>query len=748
ASTVAATAGSGSPAPINRGGGIGGAGVASAAAAGGGGAERGGAGGVGSSSSILSLWRPDASSSWDDDPLLRMYVVHGGVDAQYVTYEHIEVYLHPLQVRLTYALAHVLTDYFELRDEEREEGGGKDEEGVKGAGRREKSKGSGIVKAAESGATAVGGAAAGGSGSMFTSPGKTGRSGGGGWFSRRSATTLPDNTGAAAGAAAQPIQSAVLGSGDIVPPATTGSAAAGTMHGGTSDPGQRMVMLTLADPTQKLHASPSSDQLAAATGAAGVAASPQHIQIQSQSTHANPYSAAGAIPPFTRVAAAAREQGRHSRGSSTVTDEHATAAVMPSGVATAAPSAAEGAAVAEAFPAATVMAVRYGPTFRRRSDGRVAMLVDVAGTLVPTVPRVTAAAGQQPSGATGRGGRLAGSGGEGASDTAATWQGTGGRGRGRAPRQLRFRHVRFNRMAARLTYTGPRLSIGGGAGWGLVIDARVYRNIVGGWKDILAKYKWDVIRSVIKSLAGIQAGKLKELQGVGGGSGAAAANLLLSGGGSEMGLGPGGLLAAGLSLEDLDPDITYTADGNALSVVAASAGAAGGGGTDGGNAPGAGGFGGGGQRAAALLGGVKKRAAAFMSVGGAAGARLRQVASGGRPGGRTTVGGGSNTQSACARGSLERVLVVSPEEAGMESEDPQGPERLEAADAVRKMVRQDTAQEYERIKRATVAAQARATRLAALLGDVPVALANTTGAGGSVGGVVGGPGGRGRAYRF
>ncbi|GIL76543.1 hypothetical protein Vretifemale_6035 [Volvox reticuliferus] len=32
-----------------------------------------------------------------------------GIDAQYVTYEHIEVYLHPLQVRLTYALGYVLT---------------------------------------------------------------------------------------------------------------------------------------------------------------------------------------------------------------------------------------------------------------------------------------------------------------------------------------------------------------------------------------------------------------------------------------------------------------------------------------------------------------------------------------------------------------------------------------------------------------------------------------------------------------
>lgn len=50
-----------------------------------------GGGGAGISSTILCLWRPDAGRSWDDEPLLRMYVVHGGVDAQFVTYEHIEV---------------------------------------------------------------------------------------------------------------------------------------------------------------------------------------------------------------------------------------------------------------------------------------------------------------------------------------------------------------------------------------------------------------------------------------------------------------------------------------------------------------------------------------------------------------------------------------------------------------------------------------------------------------------------------
>ncbi len=58
--------------------------------------EGGGAGAAGGSGivrrePIVGLWRPDDSSSWEEEPLLLMRVVHGGVDAQWVTYEHIEV---------------------------------------------------------------------------------------------------------------------------------------------------------------------------------------------------------------------------------------------------------------------------------------------------------------------------------------------------------------------------------------------------------------------------------------------------------------------------------------------------------------------------------------------------------------------------------------------------------------------------------------------------------------------------------
>lgn len=52
-------------------------------------------------------------------------------------------------------------------------------------------------------------------------------------------------------------------------------------------------------------------------------------------------------------------------------------------------------------------------------------------------------------------------------------------------RSIKFKHVRFNRMHARLTYEGPPLSING---FGLVLDNRVYRNIDGGWRTVLNRY--------------------------------------------------------------------------------------------------------------------------------------------------------------------------------------------------------------------------------------------------------------------
>lgn len=49
-------------------------------------------------------------------------------------------------------------------------------------------------------------------------------------------------------------------------------------------------------------------------------------------------------------------------------------------------------------------------------------------------------------------------------------------------RLIRFKHVRVNRMHARVTYDGQPISIND---FGLVLDNRVYRNLEGGWRTVL-----------------------------------------------------------------------------------------------------------------------------------------------------------------------------------------------------------------------------------------------------------------------
>ena len=51
---------------------------------------------------------------------------------------------------------------------------------------------------------------------------------------------------------------------------------------------------------------------------------------------------------------------------------------------------------------------------------------------------------------------------------------------------MRFRHVRFNKFYARLTWEGPPINI---TDWHIVLDPSVYHNIEGVWKTILNKYK-------------------------------------------------------------------------------------------------------------------------------------------------------------------------------------------------------------------------------------------------------------------
>lgn len=55
----------------------------------------------------------------------------------------------------------------------------------------------------------------------------------------------------------------------------------------------------------------------------------------------------------------------------------------------------------------------------------------------------------------------------------------------RPGRALRFKHVRVNRLCARVTFEGPPITVND---FGLVLDNRVYRNLEGGWKTVLNRW--------------------------------------------------------------------------------------------------------------------------------------------------------------------------------------------------------------------------------------------------------------------
>ncbi|KAK9806263.1 hypothetical protein WJX72_007766 [[Myrmecia] bisecta] len=80
---------------------------------------------------------------------------------------------------------------------------------------------------------------------------------------------------------------------------------------------------------------------------------------------------------------------------------------------------------------------------------------------------------------------------------------------GPAPqRKLLFVHVRLNRVHCRVTYKGYPLSF---TDFKVLLDNRVYENLEGRWRDLFNRIKWDTIKSVLKSVAGLQGRKFKEL---------------------------------------------------------------------------------------------------------------------------------------------------------------------------------------------------------------------------------------------
>lgn len=43
----------------------------------------------------------------------------------------------------------------------------------------------------------------------------------------------------------------------------------------------------------------------------------------------------------------------------------------------------------------------------------------------------------------------------------------------------------------------------------LVLDSRTYENFEGGWRDLFVRIKWDTVKSVVKSVTGLQGRKFK-----------------------------------------------------------------------------------------------------------------------------------------------------------------------------------------------------------------------------------------------
>ncbi len=45
--------------------------------------------------------------------------------------------------------------------------------------------------------------------------------------------------------------------------------------------------------------------------------------------------------------------------------------------------------------------------------------------------------------------------------------------------------------------------------WQVVLDNRVYDGLEGPWSELFQRLKWDVVKSVLKSMTGLQGRKVK-----------------------------------------------------------------------------------------------------------------------------------------------------------------------------------------------------------------------------------------------
>lgn len=60
-----------------------------------------------------------------------------------------------------------------------------------------------------------------------------------------------------------------------------------------------------------------------------------------------------------------------------------------------------------------------------------------------------------------------------------------------------------------VSYTGSPLTV---KDLHIVLDKRVYKNFVGRWSDVIGRVKWDVTKSVVKSVAGLQRSKVRDIR--------------------------------------------------------------------------------------------------------------------------------------------------------------------------------------------------------------------------------------------
>ena len=75
-------------------------------------------------------------------------------------------------------------------------------------------------------------------------------------------------------------------------------------------------------------------------------------------------------------------------------------------------------------------------------------------------------------------------------------------------KSVRWERFRFNEARVQLTYNSYPLKF---AGTKLHIDAREYRGLEARWRDLLQRLIWDIIKSVLSSVAGLKNQKLREM---------------------------------------------------------------------------------------------------------------------------------------------------------------------------------------------------------------------------------------------